>query len=392
LLLAFVSDRDGWTNLTIADPTAARRVTTFAERHEHAEPAWGAGQRSYAWSPDGTRLAWCRNEDGFGRLVVAPVGGREATVDVARGWHRTLDWGPTGIAAVRSGARTPPTVVVFDPADGTRREMMRAGEEEVEPDALVEPTPVTWAGRDGADVHGLLYRPTGRATDSPLVVMVHGGPTDQARVDWDARIGQFLSRGWTVLAPNGRGSTGYGRAYTQALAGAWGVRDVDDTVAGIRAAVARGWGDPARVAVYGGSAGGFTALLAAATAPELVRAVAVSYPVTDLRSLAAHTHRFESRYNDTLVGALPDAAAEYAARSPVARVHEIRAPVLVLQGSDDRVVPAADTVAFVDALRAAGGKVDVHVYDGEGHGWASPDVRADARTRTMDFLTRETRP
>src|SRR5262249_17970522 len=153
----------------------------------------------------------------------------------------------------------------------------------------------------------------------------------------------------------------------------WGVLDVDDTTTGIRAAIERGWADPARVALHGSSAGGFTALLVAAAAPDLVRAVATTYPVTNLVTLTEHTHRFESRYNDQLVGPFPDARAEYERRSPIAQVGAIRAPVLLVQGTADPVVPAADTVAFADALRAAGGDVTLQLYDGEGHGGWRPE-------------------
>jgi dipeptidyl aminopeptidase/acylaminoacyl peptidase len=222
--------------------------------------------------------------------------------------------------------------------------------------------------------------------ERPLLVTVHSGPNAQAIVDWDERVQHFVVRGWTVLAPNHRGSTGYGRAYTQALAGAWGVVDVADTVSGIRAAVAEGWATPRRSAVIGGSAGGFTALLAAAAAPDLVGAVVASYPVTNLLALAAHTHRFERHALDRHVGALPGAEAEYRARSPIARVDAIRAPVLILQGDADVVVSASDTSAFVDALRARNRDVEYHVYPGVGHGWSDPAIAADARRRTERFV------
>ncbi len=389
LQLAFVSDRDGWANVMVADPNGSRRVIVAAERREQAEPSWSPGQRSFAWSPDGSRVAWCRNEDGFGRLVVGPVDGRRAVVELTKGWHRGLDWGVHGIAAVRSGARTPPTAVVVDPDDATRRDVVRIDTDGLDPDSLVEPTPVTWAGSDGTDLHGVLYR--SRVGDGvPTLVMLHGGPTDQARVDWDTRVAEFVDRGWTVFAPNPRGSTGYGRAYAQALTHAWGVVDVAAAIAGIEAAIERRWADPARIALQGSSAGGFTALLVVAAAPELVRAVAATYPVTNLVTLTEHTHRYESRYNDMLVGALPAAADEYRRRSPITRVATITAPVLLLQGTADPVVPATDTIAFSDALRAAGGDVTLQLYEGEGHGSWHPDARADAIARTFAFLDSHT--
>jgi dipeptidyl aminopeptidase/acylaminoacyl peptidase len=122
-------------------------------------------------------------------------------------------------------------------------------------------------------------------------------------------------------------------------------------------------------------------------APGLVRAAVVSYPVTDLYALAAETHRFERHYTDTLVGPLPAADAAWRARSPITRAASLSVPVLVLQGDIDPVVPMAHTRAFVDAVRTAGGAVDLHVYAGEGHGWKRADTAADALGRTVDFIT-----
>jgi len=386
--LAFVGDRDGWANVTVAGPDGGARVVVVAEAHEHAEPSWGPGQRSFAWSPDGAQLAWCRNEDGFGRLVAAPVAGGPVG-EWSKGWHHGLDWGPRGLACVRSGARTPPTVVVCrrDPSD--RRVVdVAPGADALPVDDFVEPRPVTWSADDGTVVPGLLYAPPGGA-DPPLLVTLHGGPTDQARVEWQPKVQHWVTRGWAVLAPNPRGSTGSGRAYTQSLRGGWGALDVDDVVASVRAAAEHGWGDPGRVALVGGSAGGFLALLVAQRAPHLVRAVAASYPVTDLLALAADTHRFERWYSDSLVGPLPAAADTYRERSPATHAATTRVPLLLLQGDTDPVVPHPPVVAFADAVRAAGGDVSLHIYPGEGHGFRRPDTVADVLRRTDDFLDRK---
>jgi dipeptidyl aminopeptidase/acylaminoacyl peptidase len=255
-------------------------------------------------------------------------------------------------------------------------------------EAGVEPRPVTWAADDGATVHGLLFAPPD-VTAPPLLVHLHGGPTDQSRVEWSPRLQYWVARGWAVLAPNPRGSTGYGRDYAQALRGGWGDRDVADVLAGIRAAVAAGGADGARIALVGGSAGGYAALLAAVRAPDVVQAVVASYPVTDLAALAADTHRFERHYNDSLVGPVPGAAAIWRDRSPITHAAALRVPTLVLQGDTDPVVPLAQSVAFVDAVSAAGGDVDLHVYAGEGHVWKRSATIADALSRTDDFLTRK---
>ena len=385
--LGFVTDRDGWWNVWTVAPDGRDARPVLPEACEQAEPPWGPGQRSYAWSPDAAAVALVRNEDGFGRLVVVGADGATAR---AAGWHHGLDWGPAGIAAVRSGARTPSTVTVLH--ETGRRLVARGPVGGFETVGLAEPEAVTWPGVDGTPVPGLLWRPTGPppglGSRPPLLVDVHGGPTGQATVAWRAAPPFFTSRGWAVLTPNPTGSTGYGRAYTQALAGEWGRRDVEDVAAGIRAAGERGWCDPGRVVVSGGSAGALTALLVCARHPDLVRAVISQYGVTDLAGLAATTHRFESRYLDRLVGVLPRDADRYRERSPSTHAAALRVPVLVLHGRDDRVVPVEQADALVAGVRAAGGTVDAHVYDGEGHGWSRPATIEDVYRRVDAFLRR----
>jgi dipeptidyl aminopeptidase/acylaminoacyl peptidase len=197
-----------------------------------------------------------------------------------------------------------------------------------------------------------------------------------------------VDRGWAVLRPDHRGSTGFGREYVQALRGRWGDLDVVDTVSGIQAAAERGWCDPDRVAIMGGSAGGLTTLLVCAHHGALVRAGVSAYGVTDLFDLAETTHRLESRYIDWLVGELPRDADRYRDRSPVTHAAGIEVPVLVLAGDADNVVPPAQAQAVVDAIRAGGGTVEHHVYAGEGHGWSRPETVTDELERVEGFLNR----
>jgi dipeptidyl aminopeptidase/acylaminoacyl peptidase len=394
--LAYVTDRSGWVNVWIAKPDGSRARAVLPEPHEQAEPGWGPGQRSFAFSPDGNRLVFQRNEGGFGRLVSAAsagTSGRSAhsAHEVSKGWHRGLDWTAAGILCVRSGARTPPAITVMESDGSNRREIARGAVAGFDGDLLVEPEDVTWPGVSKATVHGLLWRPRGADGEllvrPPLLVHVHGGPTSQALADWMPRVHYFVDRGWAVLAPNGRGSTGYGRGYAQALAGQWGEREVDDVVTGIRHAVRKRWSHAERIAILGGSAGGFTALLVCAR-ENVVRAGVSLYGVTDLFDLAETTHRFESRYLDHIVGALPQDAIRYRERSPVTRAGDISVPVLVLQGADDKVVPPAQAERLVAALRRAGTPVEHHVYEGEGHGWTRPETVQDDLERTDAFLTR----
>jgi dipeptidyl aminopeptidase/acylaminoacyl peptidase len=389
--LAFISDAGGWANVWVADGDGSRARPLVEEACEHAEPSWGPGQRSFAWSPDAAALAVGRNQDGFGALVVVGSEGASAR-PVSSGWHQGLDWGSAGLVCVRSAPRAAPAVTV-NPSDRSPGRTLAVGAVAgFEHAATVEPEAVAWRGEDGGAVPGLLWRPDSAALGSgplpPLLVDVHGGPTGQATASWSPRHQFFLDRGWAVLAPNYRGSTGYGRAYAQALAGGWGQCDVTDTAAGIREAGRARWCDPDRVAVIGGSAGGLTVLLLAARHPEMVRAAVSLYGVTDLFDLADTTHRFESRYLDRIVGALPRHAGRYRDRSPVTHAAEITVPVLVLQGSDDKVVPPAQARGMVDAMRAAGTPVEHHEYEREGHGFTRVETITDALERTDDFLTR----
>lgn len=388
--LAFVSDDTGWANIWVADPDGSRARPVLDEPREHAEPSWGPGQRSYAWSPDAGALALCRNDDGFGRLVVTFPDGSGAR-PVATGWHQGLDWGAAGVVCVKSGPATPPVIVVKPAAATGSGRVIATGTVTGLPNAI-EPEVVAWAADDRATIPGLLARPVepalGPGTRPPLIVDVHGGPTGQSTATWSLRHQFFLSRGWVVLAPNARGSTGYGRAYAQALRGGWGDRDLADVAAGIRHACREGWCDPDRIAVMGGSAGGLTALLLAALHGDLVRAAVSLYGVTDLFDLAETTHRFESRYLDRIVGELPRDADCYRERSPVTHAAAISLPVLVLQGADDKVVPPAQARVMVDAMRAGGAPVEYHEYEGEGHGWSHAETVVDALERIDRFLTR----
>lgn len=399
--LAFLSDADGWLNLWRADGDGTGARPLVKESAEHGDPSWGPGQRSFAWSPDGSHVAFCRNEQGFGRLCVLDVESGDVR-ELSRGVHGGLSWAGGHIACVRSGAVTPTHVVSVDPDTGTRVGLARGPVAGFEAAGLVEPEPVSWPADDGTEVHGRLYRPRPSAAGSgdtasaagsgetrpPLLVWVHGGPTGQWPASFVPRIAYFVDRGWAVLVPDHRGSTGWGRAYAQCLQGQWGVLDVEDTAAGMRAAVERGWCDARRMVPIGGSAGGFTVLLLLARHPELCAAGVDLFGVADLFDLDETTHRFEAHYLRGIVGPLPEAADRYRDRSPVNLADRIEAPLLILQGRADKVVPPAQSQAIADRLRALGRTVELQLYDDEGHGWLRPETVEDELTRTEAFLRR----
>jgi dipeptidyl aminopeptidase/acylaminoacyl peptidase len=247
---------------------------------------------------------------------------------------------------------------------------------------LPEPEPIEVL-HDGATLHARRYV-AGRGR---TLCWIHGGPTDQWRVEFMPRIAYWWSRGWDVLVPDPRGSTGHGRQYQQALRGEWGRRDVDDTAAMLRAAHTNGWSDPARTVMMGSSSGGLTALGVLGLHPGLAAGGVVLYPVTDLAALAEASHRFEAHYTDTLVGPRDDERT-YRERSPIAYADRIHVRLLVMHGDDDPVVPLSSTLAFVERVRDAGGDVELVVMEGEGHGFRQAANRRADYELTARFLAR----
>jgi len=262
-------------------------------------------------------------------------------------------------------------------------------------DLLIEPEAITFpTGGDGSAVAHALYFPpanpacAGPAGDRPpLLVTAHGGPTAAARRQLQLGVVYWTSRGIAVVDVDYRGSTGYGRSYRRALEGAWGVADVEDCVAAARFLADRGDVDPERLIIRGGSAGGFT-VLAALALHDTFAAGASRYGIADLEALAADTHKFESRYLDRLVGPYPEARDVYLARSPIHHIDGFDAPMIVLQGDEDEIVPPAQSEMIVDALKAKGVPVAYLLFEGEQHGFRSADNIVAALEAELAFFGR----
>ena len=390
--LAYVGDESGWKIVRLRRHDGAGSDAVVVEEYEHADPTWGLGQSSFCWSPSADAIAFCRNEAGYGRLCVADTTGVRAVRELARGVHIGPSWsttpqGRSRIAAIRSGGRTPTQIVVYDAATGDRTVVARGPVGGWESLDTPEPTLLAWRSDDGATLQARLYRPDG-VERPPLIVHVHGGPTSQTTVTFNARFAYWLSKGWAVLVPDHRGSTGWGRAYQQAMNERWGDLDALDCASAVRNVVDNSCCDARRIVAMGGSAGGFTVLHLLASYPELFAAGVDLFGVTDLFDLDETTHRYERHYNTTLIGPRPEADAAYRDRSPVNIADQIHTPLLVLHGDADDSVVIGQSLALVDRLRAAGRAVELVVYEGEGHGWRRPETVIDELRRIDAFLAR----
>ena len=251
---------------------------------------------------------------------------------------------------------------------------------------------VTFDGPHGP-VHAFDYPPTNPDAAAPegelppYIVMVHGGPTAHVSGAASTAYAYWTSRGIGVLDVNYGGSTGYGRPYRERLDGQWGIVDVDDVIAAARGMAEAGLADPGRIAIRGGSAGGWTVLCALVRGGTFAAGIS-RYGVADLRMLAAETHDFEAHYLEGLVGPLPEAESVYVERSPLSHADRIDVPVLLQQGSDDRVVPPSQSEAIRDALRARGVEHEYLLFEGEGHGFRAAETIIASLEAELRFLGR----
>jgi len=398
--LRFVSDRLGWWQPYVHSGRLGSeeepRLLTRTEAEFHG-PDWVLSQQTMAETTDGSLVA---------RMTAS---GRDALVRL----DPHADCGPTqpleqpcvsiaalcahgsGVALIGSTPAIASTVWLWDP-DGGARPLRPVAEVALGVGDVATGEPFTVTGRTGRVVHGTLFRPTlldthGPAGSSPpLLTWCHGGPTSSCQAGLDLTLQFFTTRGFAVACVDYAGSSGYGRDYRSALWGEWGLADSQDCLDAARDLAARGEVDADKMAVRGGSAGGMTALNALA-AGEGFAACVSWYGVTDLLGLVATTHDFEAHYTDRLIGPLPASRRRYEERSPVHRAGSMRGSVLLLQGTEDPVVPPSQAESMRDALSAAGNRCELEFFEGEGHGFRRADTLTACLEAELAFYVRELR-
>jgi dipeptidyl aminopeptidase/acylaminoacyl peptidase len=386
--LHFVSDRSGFWNLYRQPKDTAPAQSLCPRAAEFGAPQWGFGMTTYGFAEDG-RIICAFTENGTWRM---------AALDSKTGELRPYDLPYTTISmscAVRVDGRRAvfvagsPTetdcVVELDLERGKTQILRRSAATRIDPGYVSIPEAIEFPTVAGQTAHAFYYPPANRdfeaplGTRPPLLVLCHGGPTSAVWSTLDLKLQFWTSRGFAIAEVNYGGSTGYGRAYRERLEGQWGVVDVDDCEAAAQALVARGAADPAKLAIAGGSSGGYTVLCALAFR-DVFRAGASHYGVSDLETLARDTHKFESRYLDRLVGPYPAARELYIERSPVHHADRIRRPVIFFQGLEDPIVPPNQAERMVAALKERGVPTAYLSFPGEQHGLR----RAESITRMLD--------
>jgi dipeptidyl aminopeptidase/acylaminoacyl peptidase len=392
--LYVVSDWPGWWNVYQLSLAGDSPLALYPADEEFAGPTWQLGARPFVKLADG-RLAVVHGA-GSARLgILDPESFELKDLDTPfaeYGFGLSADGDVVG--AVAGGPATRSAVVRVDAATGKTDVVQQASAELPDEAYLPVPQHVDFEGPYGQVVHALLYPPTspdavGPADErAPYVVWVHGGPTSRCSVELDLAKAYFTSRGIGIINVNYGGSSGYGRQYRERLRREWGIVDVQDAIAAARWVAESAGADPARLAIRGGSAGGWTTLAAVTTGTARGRvfsAAMSAFGVADLRGFAAQTHDFESRYLDGLIGPLPGFETVYDERAPVGHVNQLTCPILLLQGLDDPVVPPAQSESIATDLAAHGIRYAYIAFEGESHGFRKAETIITALEAELSF-------
>ena len=367
--LMVITDRTGWWLPHEIDLSSGRTTALLDAEIDAAPPPWVFGLTSIA--PDGDALVITWQSDGYGHLGWLFEG---QLVEVETEF---LDFGSIAVTvhgavvATVAGVSVAPSVALIERTGAVT--ILRSNDAVLHTDAISGAEHIDFQSRDRI-AHGLFYRPRSdrahgpEGTTPPLLVLSHGGPTSAAQPGLNLAIQFWTTRGFAVIDVNYGGSTGYGREYRELLRDSWGIVDVEDCIAAANHLVSIGEVDGSRLVIKGGSAGGYTTLAALAF-HDVFAAGASRYGIGDLETLARDTHKFESRYLEGLIGPYPEAKSVYVERSPIHVVDQLSAPMIVLQGSQDKVVPPDQAEEMVEALARNGLAHAYVLFEGEEHGF-----------------------
>ena len=372
--LYFVSDRTGWWNLYRHHEESADAI--LVKKAEFGQPQWAFGMATYGFLPDGRIICSYRETSGSRIAIFSELAGQLFPLDLPYTEVSNLRVSSDFLVFI-GGAPDKPSSIVKVKLDPMTIEVLKQSTDIADrPDilgCLSSPALIEFPSRRG-NVYAWYYAPRNNAFIAPpeelppMIIHSHGGPTAAASSALDLRTQYWTSRGYAVLDVDYGGSTGYGREYRNRLHRAWGIVDVEDCTNAARFIVENKKADPARVAITGGSAGGYTTLCALVFG-TFFKVGASYYGVGDLESLARDTHKFESRYLEWLIGKYPEEKDTYKARSPINFTGNLSVPVIFLQGEDDPIVPRNQAEMMVNALRNKGLPLEYILFKGEQHGF-----------------------
>jgi dipeptidyl aminopeptidase/acylaminoacyl peptidase len=375
-VLHFVSDRTDWWNLYRW--RSGKVEPLYDMTAEFGTPQWVFGMSTYAFmSRD--RIICAYNQNGEWQLAILDISlnlEKPVLTPILTPYTDISSLQANGDRAVFiAGSPTEPTAIVELDLNSQQIQVLRSSTElQVDKGYLSIPQTIEFPTENDRTAYAFFYPPTNKDYTAPsqekppLLVKSHGGPTAATSSSFSLRTQYWTSRGFAILDVNYGGSTGYGRDYRQRLNGNWGIVDVDDCANGAKYLVERGLVDGNRLAISGGSAGGYTTLCAL-TFKDTFKAGASYYGVSDLEALANDTHKFEARYLDGLIGAYPERKDLYVMRSPIHSTEKLSCPAIFFQGLEDKVVPPNQAEMMVDALRAKGLPVAYVAFEGEQHGF-----------------------
>ena len=385
--LYFVSDRDGWWTIYRL-PRRSREaeaglhrsevhpvITNPPDQAEFGRPQWVFGSTTWAFAgPSRIVVSYTRGGHWYLGLVDTSTGLMSRLADGLEP-HDWLTTTSDHAVVVAASATTPDAILRIDLSTGDRETLQVSSTLDLEAANISVPEAIEFADGDGLTAHAFYYPPRSAShagihdARPPLIAISHGGPTTATNATLDLRVQYWTTRGFAVVDVNYAGSSGYGRPYRERLNGQWGIADVADMVHAARHLVAQRKADPDRLIIRGGSAGGYTTLAALTFHPGAFKAGASYYGISDVEVLARDTHKFESRYLDTLIGPYPAAREVYVARSPIHFVDRLACALILFQGLEDKVVPPNQSEMMANAMRAKGLPVAYIAFDGEQHGF-----------------------
>jgi dipeptidyl aminopeptidase/acylaminoacyl peptidase len=388
--LIFASDRTDWWNLYLWSETGVQPLCPTDA--EFCPAQWTLGQRAYAIIDD-DHLLCTLNRRGKQSIEVLTISDGTLRPIADPGTAATsVDVGGRHAVAVLNYPERPAALALYDFDQHSWTAVRSATETIMDAASVSLARMVSWTTEHGT-VYGCFYPPVNsefRAPTGslpPMITLSHSGPTAFSAADFKIAYQFWTSRGFAILDVNYSGSTGFGRKYRDRLKGRWGIVDVQDCIAGAVSMGAYLLADPARLAIRGSSAGGFTTL-AALTNSDVFSAGISQFGIADLEALAKDTHKFEARYIDSLVGPYPEERARYLERSPIMHLDGLSAPILLLQGTEDTVVPPQQAEMLADAARRKDLPVALIMFEGEGHGFRRGETIKASIEAQIYFLSR----